>query len=192
MGDSSMGRQILVVGCGGAGKSTLAVRLGRLLDLPVIHLDREHWLPGWQEPAKEHWASKLRDLVKRPEWIIDGNYGGLTDARAEAADTVIFLDMPRWPCLWRVIKRRIVYHGRTRPDMGPGCPEKLDLEFLRWIWNYNRTQRPAILHRLEIHRECKQVIHLKSRREVQAFVRRLSHPPAQPEPIMPPSPSRSP
>ena len=42
--------RILVLGPCGAGKSTPAVKLGAKLGLPVIHLDKEYWRPGWVEP----------------------------------------------------------------------------------------------------------------------------------------------
>ncbi len=167
-------RRIMVIGCSGAGKSTLARRLGEILGLPVIHLDREHWQPGWVKPTAEQWDAKVRELAHRPVWIIDGNYGGLKDWRFDAADMVIFLDLPRWRCLERVIRRRIRYHGRSRPDMTPGCPEKIDLAFLRWVWQYRRTQRPEILCKLNACRNEKHIVVLTSPRTVQGFVETLA------------------
>ncbi len=169
-----MMRRIMIIGCGGAGKSTLARHLGRMLDLPVIHLDREHWQAGWREPPRAWWAGRVRELVNRPTWIIDGNYGGTNDERLTAADTVIFLDFPRWLCLWRVVKRRIQYHRRTRPDMAAGCPEQLDWAFLRWIWTYRAHQRPDILRKLEAHRRHKRIIVLSNPAQARRFLKKLN------------------
>lgn len=141
-------RRIAIIGSGGAGKSTLARTLGEILRLPVIHLDKEYWRPGWVEPPKDEWRQTVAELVKQDEWIIDGNFGGTMEIRLAAADTVVFLDFPSTICLRRVIKRRIMHWNRTRFDMGEGCKEKIDLEFLGWVWNFRKTTKPKIEKRL--------------------------------------------
>ena len=163
-------RRVLVIGCGGAGKSTLAVELGRLLDLPVIHLDRHFWRPGWVSVPTEEWEEIVRDLVAGERWVMDGNYGATLDMRLAAADTVIFMDFPTRLCLWRVLARWVRHRGRTRPDMGPECPETVDLEFLRWIVSFRRKSRPKILSAVQEHGEGVQVVVLRNPREVRAFL----------------------
>ena len=163
-------QRIAIVGPGGAGKSTLARRLGERLGLPVIHLDMEHWRPGWVETPVEEWERKVRELAGRERWIIDGNYGGTMEIRMAAADTIVFLDFPRWLCLWRVLARQVRYRGRTRPDMTEGCPERLSPEFVRWIWEYPRTRRPGVLARMRSTGAHARHVILRSPREVEAFV----------------------
>lgn len=141
-------QRILIIGCGGAGKSTLAKQLGEQLSLPVHHLDRLYWRPGWTPAPADEWRRVQQSLCNTPRWIIEGNYGSTMDLRLAACDTVIFLDYPRRVCLWRVIKRFLIYRGRARPDMTEGCPERLTWEFLRWIWRYRREYRPKILAKL--------------------------------------------
>src|SRR5829696_8792386 len=114
-------RRVSIIGSGGAGKSTLARQLGDITGLPVIHLDREFWRPGWKETPKPEWKNRVEKLVKGDEWIIDGNFGGTMEIRLAAADTVVFLDFPRVLCTFRAIKRAVAFRNRTRPDMGPGC-----------------------------------------------------------------------
>jgi adenylate kinase family enzyme len=162
-------RRVLVIGCGGAGKSTLAVELGLRLDLPVIHLDRHFWKPGWVQVPAAEWAALVGELVGGGSWVMDGNYGGTLSARLDAADTVIFLDFPTWLCLWRVIVRRVRYHGKSRPDIGPGCPEQIDWEFLQWIATFRRKRRPEILRALD-GREGLEVLVLKGPRDVRRFL----------------------
>jgi adenylate kinase family enzyme len=163
----------VIVGSGGAGKSTLARRIGSRLGLPVIHLDAMHWSAGWVETPAETWAERVAELVAGDAWVIDGNYGGTFDIRFRAADAIIFLDLPRWLCLWRVVRRWVRYRGRSRPDMAPGCPERLDLEFVRWIWTYPARRRPALLERLAREGPDKDVYRLGSPRAVEEFVARL-------------------
>jgi adenylate kinase family enzyme len=82
---------------------------------------------------------------------------------------MIFLDMPRLVCMWRVILRWWRHCGRSRPDMTPGCNEQLTVEFLRWIWSYPATRRPGILRRLEGLRPDQRGLVLRSTAEVEAF-----------------------
>ncbi|HEQ98406.1 MAG TPA: AAA family ATPase [candidate division Zixibacteria bacterium] len=137
-------KRILVIGSPGAGKSIFAARLGKVLDLPVIHLDREFWQPGWVETPSDIWRQRVCKLVEPDSWIIDGTYDRTLDIRLQRADTVFFLDYPRYLCLWRIIKRVITSFGRVRFDMAAGCREKLDMSFIRWTWNYRRDHYPRI------------------------------------------------
>ncbi len=166
-------RRLLLIGPGGAGKSTLATRLGEHLGLPVLHLDALYWRPGWRQPTRDEWRATLAPLLAQDAWVMDGNFGGTLDERLAAADTAILLDLPPLLCLWRVLRRRWRYRGRHRPDMTPGCPEKLDLDFLWWILTYRLRKRPAVLAKLRDWADGaaeRRVVVLRSRSEVQAFV----------------------
>ena len=167
-------KRIAVLGSSGAGKTTLARALGERLGLEVIHLDALFWQPGWVETPRPTWADLQRALVQRPSWIIDGGYNGTLEIRLAAADTVIFLDRSRWLCVWRVIWRRIRYHGRSRADLPPSCPEKLDLAHLRLVWSYPATRRPRMLATLADHAATKTCIHLRSARAVARFLAGLA------------------
>jgi adenylate kinase family enzyme len=126
-------QRVLVIGSGGAGKSTLARALGDRLGLEVIYLDVYFWKPGWVETPADEWQGVVERLLARSSWVMDGNYGGTMAVRFEAADTIIFLDISRWVCLWRVLVRMLRYRGRTRPDLPEGCPEGFDWEFYKWV-----------------------------------------------------------
>jgi len=163
-------RRILIIGPGGAGKSTLARRLGRQLDLEVFHLDKLYWRPGWVEPPKDEWRETVGELMARDSWIVDGNYSGTLDLRLARCDTVVFLDLPRTVCLWGIVKRRLAYRAGGRPDVAEGCRERLTLEFVRWVWGYRRRSRPKVLARLAAVAAEKRIIRLRSRREVERFL----------------------
>ena len=140
--------RILVIGCGGAGKTTLSKQLGAITGLPVIHLDAYFWKPGWVAADSNHWRDCVAEITERDRWIMDGNYGGTFDLRFAAADTIIFLDTPTWRCLWNVFKRRLAYRGTNRSELPIGCNERLTVSFIWWILTYRRQKRPGILTRL--------------------------------------------
>lgn len=163
-------KKIALIGSGGSGKSTLARRLGEKLNIEVYHLDALFWKPNWEPTSKEEQRKVQNELVKKEEWIIDGNYNGTMDIRLNAVDTIIFVDISRVICIFRVFKRMIQYHGKSRPDMAEGVNERLDVDFLKWVWDYPKTKKPTVLKRLEQLPNDKKVIILKSPREVQLFL----------------------
>lgn len=151
----------------------LARRLGEVLGLEVIHLDAHFWQPGWVETPRARWREVVTGLVARKAWVMDGSYAGTVDIRFSAADTIIFLDFSRWRCLWQAVARLIRYRGQNRPDLAPGCPERFDWPFLKWIWNYPEADRPIVVANIARYTGGRTVIVLKSPREVGAFLTRL-------------------
>ena len=170
----AMPQRILIIGCCGAGKSTFARALAEASRLPLISLDRYYWQPEWRETPTVEWTRTVQELAARPRWIMDGNYGGTLDLRLARADTVVFLDYPTLTCLWRVTKRTLRYHGRTRPEMAPGCAERFDGAFLRYVATFNRTRRPALMKKLEAAGNCIRVYTPHHDREARRIIKVLS------------------
>jgi len=166
-------QRVLVIGSGGSGKSTVAAKLGELLNLEVNHLDKYFWSPGWVEPPRDEWIKTVTELTDRDSWIMDGNYSGTLELRLQKADTIVFLDLPRVLCMWRIVKRFFVYRRGTRPDMAEGCRENLNLEFVEWVWNYPRRSRPKVVRLLQANADGKQIFWLRSRSDVKKFLSRL-------------------
>jgi len=135
--------KIALAGYSGAGKSTLAQRLGTQYGVPVLHLDTVQWVPGWRERDAEEQQRIVREFLdSHGAWVIDGNYSALCfERRMEEADRIVLLLLPRFVCLLRVLRRYRRWKGRTRPDMGEGCAEKVDAAFLRWVLWDGRTGR---------------------------------------------------
>lgn len=133
--------RVLVMGPCGAGKSTLAGKLGPKLGLPVHHLDQLHWKAGWLEGSKQELRDALEPVLAARRWLIEGNYGSTMEPRLARADTVIYLDYPITLCLWRALNRVWRYHGQSRPDMTSGCPERFDPAFFYYIARWNAGPR---------------------------------------------------
>lgn len=142
-------RRVLVIGCPGAGKSTLTRALAETLGLPAVYLDRLWWKSGWINRTREEFDARLDAALAEDAWVMDGNYLRTLPRRLERCDAVLFLDYPRRLCLSRALRRILRWRGRTRPDMAEGCPERLDPAFIRWIWDFHRTQRPRGLELLD-------------------------------------------
>jgi len=168
-------KRIAIIGSGGAGKSTLARQLGRSLGIEVYHLDKLMWKRGWIMSSDEEELQIQSSLVARETWIIDGNYGKTMPIRLEAADTIVFLDRPRWLCLWRIVTRYFKNVGHTRADMAERCPDECDWEFIQWVWNYPRRFRPIALERIERLGAGKTVYRLRTQREVEQFLDGIRH-----------------
>lgn len=167
-------RKLLLIGSGGAGKSTLSRRIAARTGLPVIHLDALYWNPGWVETPPAEWRNTVAALLQRDAWVMDGNYGGTLDMRLDACDSVVFLDLSPIVCLRRVLERRMRHRGESRPDMTPGCPEQLTVGFLAWIALYRLRRRKAILRRLAMAaQDGKQTFVLDSDAKMDAFVEAL-------------------
>ncbi|MBD7909483.1 P-loop NTPase family protein [Sporosarcina gallistercoris] len=165
-------RRILVMGVSaGAGKSTFARNLGEILDYPVTFLDSLYFEPGWQEVPSEVFEQRQLDATAGSTWIIEGNYSRTVSVRETNADTVIYLELPLYLCLFRVLKRRIRYHKQTRPDMGKECREKLDWVFLKYIVTTYRRRRVDMRSRMRNYtEEGKNVFLLQSRRQIREFL----------------------
>lgn len=168
-----LGNNILVIGCAGAGKTTLCKLLHKQLKLPLIHLDRHYWLPNWQPPPAHSWQQQVKHLCLNKQWIMDGNYSNTIPIRMPYASCVIFLDMPRRLCLWRVIKRRFSFqYNRQRKDIPKHCQERINFKFYRWIWNYPKRSRKtniALLHDFP-----GLTLHLRSPQAVANFLQSLN------------------
>ncbi len=166
-------KRIAIVGSGGSGKSTLARKIGEITGIEIFHLDKLFWKPGWKHIPKGELEDKIREIAAWDSWIIDGNYSSTMDLRFRAADTIIFLDLPLWTCLWGIARRRLMYEGRTRPDITEGCYEKLDWEFFIWVITFPFRRKKDIYRRLNSNSVGKNVFVLKSRRQIEKYIRKI-------------------
>lgn len=162
-------RRVLVIGCAGAGKTSFAIRLASHLDLPLFHLDAHYWNPGWVPSEPDEWERRHAALIAWDEWILDGNYTRTLALRLQRADAAVFLDFDRTTCLIGALQRVVGSQDRPGRDLPPDCPERVDWEFLRWIWDFPRNVRPRVVEALDAAEHVVRV-HLRDRNEAERFL----------------------
>lgn len=176
-------RRVAVLGCGGAGKTTVARAIAAAYGLPVWHVDIAQRGGGTLVPESEWWAEHDA-LIERDAWVIDAMKPTLLPHRLAAAETAVFLDLPRRSCLLGLLQRRLRYRGRI--DVEAGVVDRLNVPFLRWVWGFRRTTRPQVLKMLAEAADTTDVVTLTSRRAVRAFLAGLPAPaPPAPTPCQP-------
>ena len=163
-----MARRILIIGSPGSGKSTLAGALAEPTGLPLYHLDQLYWSAGWQEVDKAVWLARLDAALAEPRWIIEGNYSSTLERRLARADKVVLLDLSPFRCTWRILRRTFALHGKVRPDMAEGCPERFSLGFLWYTLTFRLLVFPRTLAKLESFGG--ELVWLGTPREIAAFI----------------------
>jgi adenylate kinase family enzyme len=168
--------RIAIMGCGGSGKSHLARSLGIALGIMPVHLDGLHYDADWKPLDKDKFADLQRDLVSAPRWIIDGNYASSLPIRLQAADTVIFLDLPGWACLWGILQRRLRHGGGQHQAIG--VYDRITWDFVRYILGYRRKMAPRVRTLIAGHAGDAQVVILRSRRSARRYLATVPAPSA--------------
>lgn len=164
--------RVAILGCGGSGKSYVARELGRLLNLPITHMDAVYFDDQWNPLPLEKFEAAQRELVAAPRWVIDGNYNSTIQVRLEPADTVLFMDLPTHVCLWGIVSRQL-RHGRGQKDRN-GVYNRINRDVLRYVLGYRRKMRPRVLAKIDQHASGARVIALTSRRHTRRFLRQVS------------------
>lgn len=148
-------RRILILGRGGAGKTTFARQLSERLGISVIELDKVFWTPSLTPMHHDDWVLKQTDLCRTADWIMDGDLGkyDVLSARLQHADTIVLLDFPLATCLLRAFRR-----SRER------------LDFWVWLVTWRRIERPRITREIQAHAPLAQIVVLKNQLEVNQFL----------------------
>ena len=166
-------QRILVIGSPGAGKSTFAKELSKIIGIPVYHLDKVYWLPNFEKPNEDDFINKVDEIITKDEWIIDGNYGSTLEKRLSRATLVFFLDYSKYLCVKSVLKRIKQYENIQRDDITEGCIETYDPEFLEWVWSFPELYRPRIIDLLS--KYDVKVISFKTREEASHYLDELKN-----------------
>lgn len=166
-------QRVMIVGGPGSGKSTLAVRLGEATGLPVFHMDKIHYLPGWVERQKSEKSALTLEVHALEQWIFEGGHSTTYAQRVARADLFIWLDIPIWKRIFRVLRRSYIHRGQIRPDMQDDCPEQFNwqtFEFLGFIIRTRNTARAMLKNIYEDHTTSLRVVKLTNQTEIDLLV----------------------
>ena len=140
-----------------------------------MHLDTLYWLEGWKPREHEDFDSLLMKELEKDEWILDGNMRRTLPLRLRYCDTAIYLDFSGVRCFFGTLGRVIRNRGKTRQDMGEGCPEKLDRRTWGFIFStlrFNKKNRKYIYSCIAERKEVNLIV-LKNRRQVRKYLMAL-------------------
>ncbi|MDZ7785570.1 MAG: AAA family ATPase [Candidatus Saccharibacteria bacterium] len=170
-------KRVAIIGAPGSGKSTFARELAEKTGLPLIHLDfYYHQTDKNYYENKEAWFARVKKIIARDEWIMDGNYSTTIPERLARADIIIYFDLPRWLTMYRVLKRRVEFGGqKKRQDMPDDWREKLDWAFLKHVWNHKKrsTTVQKIEKSMNDKNKSQKIMHFTSSRQAQNYLKQL-------------------
>jgi adenylate kinase family enzyme len=119
-------QRVLVVGGPGSGKTTFARLVASALGLPHHDLDRMAYDPPdsqgdapfrqWTRVADNDRRERAAALAATDGWVADGLYAGWTAALRNAADVIVWLDLPARITTGRVLRRAVEHRARGGRD----------------------------------------------------------------------------
>lgn len=161
-------KRAVVIGCSGSGKSVFSRKLRDVTGLTLYYLDMIWHKPDGTNILREEFDEKLRSIMSRDSWIIDGNYQRTLETRIKACDTVFLFDLPTEICIEGALSRI----GKKREDM-PWFENELDPEFRQWIESFRENQLPEIYRLLEKYKNGRQIVVFRTREQADKFIEKL-------------------
>jgi len=165
-------KKIIIVGCPSSGKTTMASQLGRMLNIPVYHLDKIFWTDdGYLK--QESFITKQEEMMRGDSWIIDGDFtkSKSYEMRLSNADTIIFFAFSKVVVYWRLFKRGTKYFNKLRPDMGGKRRNHLNWGLIKFIWNYSTKEE---YKKVSEYIDSKNLIILHNLKEERNFFKNLN------------------
>lgn len=132
--------KILICGISGAGKTTLARNLSQKYGYKALYLDQYFWLENWTKRPSDDFFNILDKETEGEKWILEGALLKVVRRYIGKSDLVIWMRPNKLVAIYRIFKRVLTHYGEVREELAPGCYEKLDFEFLKWIWNYPKNK----------------------------------------------------
>lgn len=161
-------KRAVVIGCSGSGKSVFSRKLRDVTGLTLYYLDMIWHKPDGTNISREEFDEKLRSIMSRDSWIIDGNYQCTLETRIKACDTVFLFDLPTETCIEGALSRI----GKRREDM-PWFENELDPQFRQWIESFRENQLPEIYRLLEKYKNGREIVIFRTREQSDKFIEKL-------------------
>lgn len=171
-------RRVLVAGTSGAGKTSLAARLGQALELPHVEIDALFHGPGWT--PLHTFTSEVETFSAQPSWVTEWQYGSVRALLAERADLLVWLDLPRARVMRQVITRTVsrrlrrqeLWNGNIEPPLWTVFTDPEHI--VRWAWTTHATSAERVAALAE-QRPDLMIVRLQSWREVQHWLHGAVH-----------------
>lgn len=159
-------KKVIIIGCPGAGKSTFARKLKEKTGLPLFYLDMIWHKADGTNISRDEFDGKIKEIMKKEQWILDGNYIRTLEMRLKECDTVFLLDYPLELCLEGASSRI----GKERPDM-PWVESEFDLEFRQFIVDFPKDSLPKIYELLKKYEKEKELHIFRKREDAEEYLR---------------------
>jgi len=131
-------KKFALIGLPGSGKSTFAARLGKILDIPIHHLDRHMFETGGKKRDKQEFIEIQKAMLNEEAWVVEGCSFSTFEMRFAKADVLIYFHFSRLVCFFRLFKRLFNY----KSDFG-GL-RAITWEILKYTWRFDREKRARI------------------------------------------------
>jgi adenylate kinase family enzyme len=162
-------RRVLVTGASGSGKTTVAARIGAVLDIPHVEIDSLYHGPNWT--PRESFVADVERFAATGCWVTEWQYGVVRGVLADRADLMVWLDLRRCTVmrqvvtrtLWRRIGRQELWNGNIEPLLRSIFTDREHI--VRWAWHSIPRVEPRLMT-LRARRPDLPVVRLGSRREV--------------------------
>ena len=170
---------MIVAGVSGAGKTTIAERIGERRALPHVEIDALHHGPGWV--PREEFAADVDAFSAGPRWVTEWQYPSARPVLAARADTLVWLDLPTPLVMARVVRRTVtrrvrgieLWNGNHEPPLRTFLTD--DDHIVRWAWRIRHLYRDLVPTALTEHPHLR-LVHLRSRGDVRRWLATLEHP----------------
>ena len=156
--------RICIIGGSGSGKTTLTDILGKMLELPIYHMDGINYFKNWKQRDKAERDEIILEIIEEKKWVMDGTYNSTLHIRFEKSDLIIFLDYSTFALLKGVLGRFFKYNGRERQEI-PGCNERISPKFILWVIKWRKNKRKKILEEIK-NVDSEKVLIFKSRKQL--------------------------
>ena len=163
-----MFQKAIIIGCPGAGKSTFARILSDKTHLPLYYLDMLWHKSDMTTVDRTIFDQKLKEIVVKDKWIIDGNYGRTLEMRIQACETIFLLDFPVEECLAGAESRI----GKQRVDM-PWIETEFDEEFRQWIVDFPKNELPIVYQLLDRYKSEKDIYIFHARADIDDYILKM-------------------
>jgi adenylate kinase family enzyme len=165
-------KKVAVFGNAGGGKSTLSKKLAEITNLPLYVLDKIKYKPGGEEVEEQDYRQAHDQILESEQWIIDG-FGSMETLweRLEAADTLIYIDLPLHTHFMWVSKRLMKGLFKNPEGWAENSPIlKGSFNSYRVLTACHKFLTPKYREYVKSSSQTKEVYHLKSVNNMSQFL----------------------